>query len=240
MVGSQASAGLDSYLAEVLTPTRRFFTRRRATLDAPPAGSTDPLAWQAQSLLLSFPDEQLAGRLDLLRLVAITLDDPVGGPLGRFVDHIGHAPPAQLATEYSATFERPDCGLFLTYGARRRDAAVRRLEKTYAAAGLRLTGAERPDHLGVLLEYAAAEPSTGAASLLEHLAALQLLRLGLRDTQSPWADVLDSVWATLPPMVGDEWLAVAGLAALRPAQEPVGVGASGLAGIPRQRGEQHR
>jgi nitrate reductase molybdenum cofactor assembly chaperone NarJ/NarW len=234
MVSSQASAGLDSYLAEALTGTRRFFTRARVALDARAAESTDPIAWQAQSLLLGFPDAEMVAQLDLLRLAAIALDDPVGGPLGRFIDHVARTPTAQLAADYVATFDHPDCCLFLTYGLPDRDTEVLRLEETYTADGLRLTGNELPDHLGVILEYAAAEPRTGAALLIEHQAALQLLRLGLRDTHSPWADVLDSVWATLPPMVGDGWLAVARLAALRPSHEPVGVGS----GIPRQRAAQ--
>ncbi|MBX6358069.1 MAG: nitrate reductase molybdenum cofactor assembly chaperone [Micromonosporaceae bacterium] len=237
MVGSQASAGLDSYLAEALTGTRRFFTRTEVTVDPPAPESTHSLAWQAQSLLLGFPDQEMLARLDLLRLVSIALDDPLGGPLGRFIDHLAGTPAATLAREYTATFDHPDRCLFLTYGSRRRDRSLRRLEETYRSSGLRLTGNEPPDHLGVLLEYAAAEPRTGAALLTEHRAAVQLLRLGLRDAGSPWADVLDSVWATLPPLVGDEWLAVAGLAALRPAHEPVGTGPSGPS-IPRQRGER--
>jgi nitrate reductase molybdenum cofactor assembly chaperone NarJ/NarW len=238
MVGSQTSAGLDSYLAEALTGTRRFFTRAEVSLDSRAPESTDPLAWQAQSLLLGFPDAEMVGQLDLLRLVAIALDDPVGGPLGRFIDHVARTPAARLAADYVATFDHPDCCLFLTYGTPNRDTDVLRLEETYTGNGLRLTGNELPDHLGVMLEYAAAEPRTGAALLIEHRAALQMLRLGLRDTHSPWADVLDSVWATLPPMVGDEWLAVAHLAALRPSHEPIGVGAAGPSGIPRQRAAQ--
>jgi nitrate reductase molybdenum cofactor assembly chaperone NarJ/NarW len=238
MLGSQTSAGLDSYLAEALTGTRRFFTRAEVCLDSRAAESTDPIAWQAQSLLLGFPEPELLAHLDLLHLAAIALDDPIGGPLGRFVDYLAATPAASLAADYVATFDHPDCCLFLTYGAAERDAQVLRLEETYAENGLRLNGNELPDHVGVMLEYAAAEPKTGGVLLIEHRAGLQLLRVGLRDAHSPWADVLDSVWATLPPMVGDEWVGVAGLAALRSMYEPVG--SSAMSSIPRQRGEQLR
>ena len=50
-----------------------------------------------------------------------------------------------------------------------------------------------------------------------------LLRLALRDARSAWADVLDSVSATLPPLAGDEREAVAKLAAQGPPEEQVGL-----------------
>lgn len=235
MVSSPTSARLDSYLAEALTGTRRFFTRADVCLDPRTPESANPIAWQAQSLLLGFPDAELIAHLDLLRLAAIALDDPVGGPLGRFIDYLGRTPPATRVADFVSTFDDPECCVFLTYGSPHRAAEVMRLEQAYAASGLRLTGDELPDHVGVMLEYAAAEPATGAALLVEHRAGLQLLRVGLRDACSPWADVVDSVWASLPPMAGDDWMAVARLAALRSRYEPVGAPA---VGIPRQRGER--
>jgi nitrate reductase molybdenum cofactor assembly chaperone NarJ/NarW len=188
----------------------------------------NPIAWQAQSLLLGYPDDDLAGRLDLLRQVTDTLDEPVGGPLRRFVDHAVRTPSPELAADYVATFDqRKRCCPFLTYYAhgdtRNRGMALLRLKETYAASGLRLTDDELPDHIAVMLEYAAAEPAAGLALLTEHQAGLQLLRLALRDGRSPWADVLDSVWATLPPLPRDQWTAVSRLAAQGPPREQVGL-----------------
>ena len=185
-------------------------------------------AWQAQSLLLGYPDDQLLERLDLLGEVAGTLTDPVGGPLRRFLDHLRATPAAQLAADYVATFDhRKRCCLFLTYYAhgdtRRRGMALLRLKQTYAAAGLQLVDEELPDHLAVVLEYAAARPADGRTILLEHRAGLELLRLALGDAGSPWADVLDSVSATLPPLRGDQRQAVAELAAQGPPEEQVGL-----------------
>ena len=54
------------------------------------SGRDRPMAWQAQSLLLGYPDDELAGRFGLLRQVAERLDTPVGAPLHRFLDHAGH------------------------------------------------------------------------------------------------------------------------------------------------------
>jgi nitrate reductase delta subunit len=102
--------------------------------------------------------------------------------------------------------------------------ALLRLKHTYAAAGLRLADDELPDHLAVMLEFAAtAGPTAGRALLLEHRAGLELLRLALHDIASPWAGVLDSVSATLPALGGDERQAVARLAAQGPPEEQVGL-----------------
>jgi nitrate reductase delta subunit len=185
-------------------------------------------AWQAQSLLLGYPDEQLLGRLDLLTRAADTLDEAVGAPLRRFLQHLRTTPPGQLAADYVATFDhRKRCCLFLTYYAhgdtRNRGMALLSLKQTYAADGMLLVDDELPDHLSVVLEYAAAQPGRGHTLLLEHRAGLELLRLALQDAGSPWADLLDSVSATLPPLAGDQRAAVAELAAQGPPEEQVGL-----------------
>jgi nitrate reductase delta subunit len=188
----------------------------------------DVNAWQAQSLLLDYPDERLAGRTELLRRVAHGLPEPVGAPLTRFLDHLGRTPPPQLAADYVATFDnRRRCCPYLTYYAhgdtRKRGMALLRLKQAYAAVGMRLVDDELPDHLAVMLEFAAASPGAGRALLLEHRAGLELLRLALRESHSPWADVLDSVSATLPALRGDEHEAVARLVAQGPPAEQVGL-----------------
>lgn len=187
-----------------------------------------PAAWQVQSLLLGYPDEQLIGRVALLRQVAERLPAPVGVPLLGFLDHLAGTPLPVLTTDYVATFDQNRrCCLYLTYYAhgdtRKRGMALLTLKQQYAAAGLRLTDDELPDHLAVVLEYAAAEPAAGATLLTDHRAGLELLRLALRDAGSPWAGVLESVSATLPPLRGDERTAVARLAEQGPPGEQVGL-----------------
>jgi nitrate reductase delta subunit len=190
---------------------------------------TDPLAWQVQSLLLAYPDEQFFARIGLLRRSASALSPPVGAPLARFLDHVASTPPGELAADYVATFDhRKRCCLFLTYFAygdtRKRGMALLKLKQTYAAAGLNLVDDELPDHLCVVLEFGAAtDLAAGRALLAEHRAGLEILRLALHDANSAWADVLDSVSATLPPLGGDEGAAVARLAAQGPPEEQVGL-----------------
>jgi nitrate reductase molybdenum cofactor assembly chaperone NarJ/NarW len=193
-------------------------------------------AWQTQSLLLAYPDQDFHRLLPLARRAAATLPEPaVRRPLLDFLDHAERTPADDLATDYVATFDhRKRCCLFLTYYAhgdtRKRGVALLRLKQTYAAAGWRLTGEELPDHLAVVLEFAAAAAAAGPSGtaeattlLTDHRAGLELLRLALRDTGSPWAHVAASVSATLPPLTGDEATAVARLAAQGPPEEQVGL-----------------
>jgi nitrate reductase delta subunit len=187
-------------------------------------------AWQAQSLLLGYPDDDLVERLGLVRRVASAAEPAVGAPLLAFLDRVAAVPLPALAADYVATFDhRKRCCLYLTYYAhgdtRRRGMALLRLKQTYAATGLRLVDDELPDHLAVVLEYAASldGPGAGLALLTEHRAGIELLRMALRDAGSPWASVLESVSATLPPLRGDEHEAVARLAAEGPPAEQVGL-----------------
>ena len=186
-------------------------------------------AWQAQSLLLGYPDEQLLGRLDLLTRVSDTLGEAVGAPLRRFLRHLRTTPPGQLTADYVATFDhRKRCCLFLTYYAhgdtRKRGMALLRFKQTYLRAGFRLDDRELPDHLCVVLEFAATvDHNLGRDLMLDHRAGLELLRLSLRDMGSPWASLLDAVVATLPPLRGDERDAVRRLAVEGPPEEEVGL-----------------
>ncbi|MEU6548805.1 nitrate reductase molybdenum cofactor assembly chaperone [Streptomyces sp. NPDC046915] len=198
------------------------------TTGTAPAEPWHAHAWQAQSLLLAYPDERFEQRLTLAARVAATLPQPAAGPLLRFTAHAERSAPEDLAATYVATFDhRKRCCLYLTYYAhgdtRKRGVALLRLKQTYTAAGWRLGDDELPDHLAVVLEFAAADPSAGARLLSEHRAGLELLRLALTDDDSPWAHVLDSVSATLPALVGDERDAVLRLAAQGPPEEQVGL-----------------
>jgi nitrate reductase delta subunit len=185
-------------------------------------------AWQAASLMLGYPDQELLERRTLLRQAVSVLPPAVGEPLSRFLDHLEATPPATLAADYVATFDhRKRCCLYLTYYAygdtRKRGMALLRFKHTYAAAGLVLDGGELPDHLAVVLEFGATgDLRQGRRLLTEHRAGLELLRLALNDAGSPWARVLDAVSATLPPLAGRDHDAVARRIAEGPPEEEVG------------------
>lgn len=185
--------------------------------------------WQAASLLVGYPDEQLMGRRPLLRSVVDVLPEPARVPLGRFLDHLARTPLRALQESYVDTFDhRRRCCPYLTYYAygdtRKRGMALLRFKQAYRAAGLELGADELPDHLAVVLEFAATgDPRQGRQLLLEHRAGLEVLRLALEDAGSPYADVLRAVSATLPPLAGDDRDAVARLVAEGPPAEEVGL-----------------
>ena len=186
-------------------------------------------AWQAASLLLGYPDEELLARRPLLRRAVAGLPEAAAEPLGRVLDHLDATPQRELAADYVATFDhRRRCCLYLTYYAygdtRKRGMALLRFKQAYQAAGLDLDDGELPDHLAVVLEFAATgDLEAGRRLLVEHRAGLELLRISLTEAGSPWAPVLDAVSATLPPLTGRTEDAVARLIAEGPPEETVGL-----------------
>ncbi len=187
------------------------------------------LAWQAVSLLLGYPDEELAARLPLLLAASHELPGAVGEGIGETVVGLQRTPLQDLQAAYVETFDsRRRCNLYLTYFAhgdtRKRGMALLRFKQTYLASGFAVTDAELPDHLCVVLEYAATiDAEAGLTLMLDHRAGLELLRLSLREDGSTWAPAVEALCATLPPLRGDEWEAVRRLAAEGPPEEEVGL-----------------
>ncbi|WP_235738017.1 nitrate reductase molybdenum cofactor assembly chaperone [Nocardioides alcanivorans] len=102
--------------------------------------------------------------------------------------------------------------------------ALLRFKQAYLAAGLELSDEELPDHLCVVLEFGAtADLAVGRQLLLDHRAGVELLRLSLVESGSPWAGAVQAVTATLPTLRGDEEQAVHRLAAEGPPAEEVGL-----------------
>jgi nitrate reductase delta subunit len=187
------------------------------------------VVWQSVSLLLDYPDEGVLARAALVRTASRGLPTTIGDSLRSFLDHLESTPLPELQADYVETFDtRRRCNLFLTYFAhgdtRKRGMALLRFKQTYLGSGFELDEGELPDHLCVVLEYAATvDRVRGRDLMLDHRAGLELLRLSLRDVGSPWASLLDAVAATLPPLRGDERDAVRRLAAEGPPEEEVGL-----------------
>lgn len=201
-----------------------------------PVWASDELTvtWQSASLLLGYPDERLRARLPVVRDAAARLPERLGSPLLEVVDHLVRSELDELQQAYVETFDtRRRCNLFLTYflhgDTRNRGMALLRFKQTYLRSGFVLdsqpdSGEELPDHLCVVLEYAATvDRRPGWELLLDHRAGLELLRLALLEQESPWAGAVTAVSATFPPLRGDERDAVRALAAEGPPAEEVGL-----------------
>ncbi|HEV7211852.1 MAG TPA: nitrate reductase molybdenum cofactor assembly chaperone [Blastococcus sp.] len=201
--------------------------RRPFTPSATPAQLA--AARQAASLLLGYPDEQLLGRLPLLRAAVAPLPAPLAGPLGRLLDHLETTPLDAQQVDYVETFDlRRRGSLYLTYfthgDTRKRGMALLQFKHLYSRAGMTLTDAELPDHLAVVLEFTATgDAPRGERLLCEHRAGLELIRLSLEERGSPYAWVLQAVSATLPPVDAADREAVLRLAQQGPPTEEVGL-----------------
>lgn len=188
--------------------------------------------WQAASLLLGYPDERLLDDLPLVGRVLEHLPDRCRRALSETCEHLSATPLGETQAAYVDTFDtRRRHTLYLTYFAhgdtRKRGTALLRFKQTYLASGFTLDAegdGELPDHLCVVLEYAATvDQARGLGLLLDHRAGLELLRMALRDDASPWAGAVEAVCATLPPLRGEEHEAVRRLAAEGPPAEEVGL-----------------
>lgn len=215
--------------------------RAAATEDTALSEREQRVVWRIAALLLDYPGEATLGMLDDLRAAAESLvsgnrshsdDYHSRGPgvaLLGFLEHAVSTPALELAQHYVETFDlrRRSC-LHLTYYAygdtRKRGMALLRFKHAYKTAGVELDEAELPDHLAVVLEFAAtADPAAGRRLLVEHRPVLELLRLSLHDSGSPYAAVLDAVAATLPPVNTADRRRIAELAAQGPPDEEVGL-----------------
>ena len=186
-------------------------------------------AWQCASLLIAYPDARLLADLPLLRRAAAGLPESAAAPLARFLDHLEATSLVELESSYVHTFDHQRrCCPYLTYYAygdtRKRGMALLRFKQFYRRAGLVLSDDELPDHLAVVLEFAATgDPERGERLLAEYRAGLEVLRLALDDTSSPYADVVRVVTATLAPLGVDDRESVLRLAAEGPPAEEVGL-----------------
>ena len=182
------------------------------------------------SLMLCYPDEELlVGRSELSAAAHQLPRSPAAERLQRFCRWWTEEDPLALQQHYVEIFDlHKRCGLYLTfYGEgdrRQRGLVLLRLKRLYRAAGLPLEGAELPDYLPVMLEFASAAPDGhGEGMLREHRAALELLAASLRDRGTPYIDVVEAVTATLGEASPRERARALALAAAGPPSEQVGL-----------------
>src|SRR6478736_3085903 len=135
--------------------------------------------WQLASVLLGYPDDELAAQLPLLAAEAERLPTAAAEPLRRFLTHAVATPSLDLARHFVETFDlRRRCCLYLTYYAhgdtRKRGIALLEFTHAYRGVGIALAGGELPDHLGVVCEVAAKVPGVGLDLMQRHRAGVEL------------------------------------------------------------------
>ncbi len=216
-----------------MTPLKALLrpsTRRRAAPPTPEESEQRALLLRLCSLLLQYPDHELVAAREVLTAgVAALPHSPAAGQLAAFTDWFAGQEADALERHYVETFDlRRRSSLYLTYylhgDTRRRGMALLTLAQRYRAAGWDTDGGELPDHLPVVLEFAAlAGPGKGEAPLRQHRRGLELIHRALDDSGSPYRHVLAALLSLLPPATEADLRAVAELAAQGPPSEDVGL-----------------
>jgi nitrate reductase molybdenum cofactor assembly chaperone NarJ/NarW len=189
----------------------------------------DRLVWQAASLLLAYPDEQRHHRLDTVEALLSHLDGTVAELLGRSLAALRITDALTAATEYVETFDmRRRSTMYLTYwtagDTRNRGREMLTFASAYRLAGVEPPKAEAPDHLPVVLEFAATvDPEVGRKLLIEHRVPIDVLLGALRDAQSPYQHAIAAVCETLPPVTDQDERRAQRLAQQGPPAEAVGL-----------------
>jgi nitrate reductase delta subunit len=184
----------------------------------------------AISLLLQYPT---AETVRSARELAAQPGRARGAPAAAvraFAGRIDGVPLAELQRRYVETFDFDGrASLHLTYhlygDQRRRGEALIELKGRYAECGLHLEeGAELPDYLPVVLEFAELGPRGAGARLLAELREpLELVRGRLAARESPYALLLDAVVGQLPRLSGRQQARIRDLAEEGPPTELVGL-----------------
>jgi nitrate reductase delta subunit len=187
-----------------------------------------PLIHQAASLLLLHPGRDWPERRHLVSEGLRGVAGAEAELLRRFCTAVADVPVLESSARYVATFDRSRRRtLHLTYytdgDTRRRGASLLRLKSLYCEHGWQPPDDELPDFLPLTLEFAARCPRPGRGVLQEHRAALELLRLALRDRGNPYVHVLEAVCRTLPGTSPADRAAALRLARTGPPTESVGL-----------------
>ncbi len=181
------------------------------------------------SALLIYPDGSFKALIDDLESDIDNLEPNFKVPFTKFLTSIEPLSLDEIQRHYVEIFDmRRRCSLFLTswtHGdTRNRGMALIYFKEKYRAANIVISDEELPDHLAVVLEFAAlVDPIEGSLLLGEHRAPIELIRDALHAANSFYAFVLDAIVATLPPMTAEIAERAKALALSGPPQEFVGL-----------------
>lgn len=118
--------------------------------------------------------------------------------------------------------------MYLTYwtagDTRNRGREMLAFASTYREAGVEPPKSEAPDHLPVVLEFAATvDPEAGRRLLIEHRVPIDVLLQALTEADSPYAHAIAAVCETLPPVTDQDVQRARRLAESGPPAEAVGL-----------------
>jgi nitrate reductase delta subunit len=190
----------------------------------------DRVVWQAASLVLGYPDDEVVARADLVRAALADAAPQRSADFASMWDFWATTAAATVQNHYVEIFDLSRRHtLYLSYytdgDTRRRGESLMAIKQRYRRSGFLVdTHGELPDYLPLVLEYAArVDPRDGAELLQDFRRSLELLRLALIDKGTPYAGVVAAVCATLPGPSPRDRQAVMAMAAAGPPTETVGL-----------------
>lgn len=189
----------------------------------------DRVIWQCASLLLAYPDELLAERLRTVDELRAAAKGRTAELLAQTVAALTSATPMRAAADYVETFDlQRRSTMYLTYWTsgetRNRGRDMLAFTAAYLDAGVRPPAHEAPDHLPVVLEFAATvDPVAGRRLLVEHRVPIDILHDGLVQHGSPYAHTIAAVCETLPAASDQDIRRAQRLAQAGPPAEAVGL-----------------
>ncbi|SEK33624.1 nitrate reductase molybdenum cofactor assembly chaperone [Rhodococcus maanshanensis] len=213
--------------------------------------TTRRLVWQASSLLLAYPDAGQPGRLGAVDRILGHLSPEHRDPLAATTSYLRETEPFEAAARYVETFDlRRKTTLFLTYwtdgDTRNRGEAILSFARAYRSVGVEPPEGESPDHLAVVLEFAATvDADVGYRLLRANRVPIGMLAAALTESESPYACVLAAIGLTLPAATEREQAHAQELAIAGPPAEAVGLQPftltvpprrTDVTGIPRREG----
>ena len=187
------------------------------------------IVWQAASLLLAYPDDDQPQRLDLVEAAVSGLGPELRIPLQAAADHLRALSLIEASVQYAEVFDwKRRRTLFLTYytagDTRNRGMALLAFSDMYRAAGVIPPARELPDHLAVLLEFAATvNEDAGYDQLRKHRTPIDMIHDGLLRASPVYAGVIEAVSTTLPPPTAADLKEARRLAMHGPPVESVGL-----------------
>lgn len=166
--------------------------------------------WQGVALLLNRPDDRFDARLVTVEEMLGHLDAGYAILLGRTAAGLRRLDTRALVLDHTQTFgRRKHCSLLLSHWMAddNRDRVVHRqaFVDAYRAAGVPVPSGAMPDHLSMVLEFAAhVDPEAGRRLLVDHRVPIAALQRALSDAGSPYAHAVAAVCATLPEVSAED------------------------------------
>lgn len=200
--------------------------------------AADRVVYQVTATLLEYPSDELLRQIpELIELARVTEEEHFIAACAATAEWLLGRDAETVRGDYVQEFDLSRRhSLHLSYwtdgDTRRRGVALARFKKMYRESGV-LTDlkGELPDHLGLVLEFAAqVDAVRGRAALQAYRSSLELLRFALEDAHLPHAGLVAAVCRTLPgasPATREE---IHRIAAAGPPQESVGLDGYGGTG----------